>query len=248
MSGAAARLRPIEPLFLDEHLLIIDKPPHVLVTTDGVTNTDARTLIRSGELCGSSREALTPMNRIEEDASGVVVYCRTDAARAQLDRAVEHGTARVVYTALVVGYVAGDGRIDGLLHYDKKRSRFVVDRARGRAATTEYRIAERLAGHTLLECVPRPDLTEQVRAHLASIGYPLAVDPTYGGGREIVLSHFKSGYSPSRRREERPLISRLSLHLGCVELTHPATGQTLCFEAPPPRDFRAAVTQLGRLA
>lgn len=248
MKTDAARIRPVEPLLLDDHLVVIDKPPRAFVASEGDGNLDARTLIRSPELDADAALTLTPMHRIDEDASGVVVYCRSDLAREALTDAVAAGRAALTYVALVVGYVARAGVIDAPLHYDKKRSRFVKSAARGRPATTDCRIVERLAGHTLLECRPHPDMTDQVRAHLAILGHPAAIDLTYGGGREILLSHFKSGYAPSRRREERPLINRLSLHVSMVTLTHPADGRELCFEAPLPRDLRAAVKQLGRLA
>jgi len=75
---------------------------------------------------------------------------------------------------------------------------------------------------------------------------PLAVDPAYGGGRELMLSSFKSGYRPSRRRAEKPLLARLSLHVARIAFDHPESGSRLSLSAAPPRDFRAAVQQLAK--
>jgi 23S rRNA-/tRNA-specific pseudouridylate synthase len=82
---------------------------------------------------------------------------------------------------------------------------------------------------------------------MAAIGHPLSVDPLYGGGQAILLSHYKPRYRTNRRGEERPLIDRLTLHAARITFEHPTTRQPLTVEAPPPKDFRATVSQLARL-
>ena len=106
---------------------------------------------------------------------------------------------------------------------------------------------QRLVGNTWLECRPQTGRTHQIRAHLAAIGHPLSVDPLYGGGQAVLLSHYKPGYQPNRRREERPLVNRLTLHAARIRFEHPATRQPVSFESPLPKDLRATLRQLGRL-
>jgi 23S rRNA pseudouridine955/2504/2580 synthase/23S rRNA pseudouridine1911/1915/1917 synthase len=154
-----------------------------------------------------------------------------------------------VYYAIVVGVVAGDGEIDLRVVFDQRHNCVRTTMLpRGKPALTRYRVLQRLAGHTLLECHPVTGRMHQIRVHLAAIGHPLAVDPLYGGGRAVLLSHYKPDYRPSTRRPERPLIDRLTLHAAQITFEHPATGERMTLKAPPPKDLRATITQLGRWA
>lgn len=154
-----------------------------------------------------------------------------------------------VYLALVTGYVEADGEIDIPLAPDRRGQRVIPARiGRAKEAITQYRIVQRLAGNTLLECRPLTGRLHQIRAHLAAIGHPLTVDPLYGGGQFVLLSRFKAGYRPSKRRDERPLIGRLTLHAARLTFTHPATSARVTVEAPLPKDLRATINQLARAA
>lgn len=153
-----------------------------------------------------------------------------------------------VYYALVNGYVDRDGEIDLPLHFSRRSNRMEVSPQHGKPSLTHYRVAERVAGNTWLECRPATGRMHQLRAHLAAIGHPLSVDPLYGGGQAVLLSRYKPDYHPNRRRQERPLVDRLTLHAARIGLAHPATGEPVTFESPLPKDLRATLTQLGRLA
>ena len=118
---------------------------------------------------------------------------------------------------------------------------------RGKPSRTSYHILQRVAGHTWLECRPLTGRMHQIRVHLAAIGHPLSVDPPYGGGQAIFLSHLKPNYHPNRREEERPLIDRLTLHAARIAFTHPAMEQSMSIESPVPKDLRSTLTQLARL-
>jgi 23S rRNA pseudouridine1911/1915/1917 synthase len=174
-------------------------------------------------------------------------YTRTAAAGRHLTRQFEEGRAQTVYLALVTGCVEEDGEIDMLLRYDKRAGRLSASSRRGRPSLTRYRVVERVAGNTLLECRPLRERTDQVRAHLAAIGHPLSVDCEYGGGSAVLLSSYKPDYRPSGRHAERPLIDRLALHSASVFVAHPATGRPMRLTAPLPKDLRATLAQLRRL-
>ncbi len=121
----------------------------------------------------------------------------------------------------------------------------------GRAARTDWKVERRMRRFTLLRCFPKTGRTHQIRVHLKSIGLPLAIDPLYhpsksGDAPGLFLSQFKPGYRPSGRDPERPLIGRLTLHAHRLRFQHP-NGNEMTIESPPPKDFRAAVMQLGKL-
>ena len=99
----------------------------------------------------------------------------------------------------------------------------------------------------LLEAQPETGRTHQIRAHALFMGLPIVCDALYGEGKPLVLSQIKPGYRSSAH-EERPLIERLALHAFQLEITHPQTQERMMFEAPYPKDLRAAVGQLGKLS
>jgi len=183
----------------------------------------------------------------EDEASGLVIFA-SPAGRQALQAQIADGRMTQRYQAIVrVAMPQRTGTIDQPLLVPRQPWGHVrVDLDRGIPALTDWRLIEAYAGHALLECIPRTVHRNQIRSHLQAAGMPLAVDPTYGGGTELRLSAFKSGYRPSRRHAEKPLIARLTLHAESVELIHPADGRTLSLRAEPPRDFRAAVHQLAK--
>lgn len=246
MSASRRRVRTPDVLHLDAELLVVDKPAGVLLTPQRGEGIGLPDLLRDRAELGAD-EPFRPVHRLPEQASGVVVYARTAAAQRELTEQFARGRAGVVYLALVAGYVEADGEIDIPLHYDKNAGRLQASRRRGAPALTRYRVAQRVAGNTLLECRMEVERTDQLRVHLAAIGHPLAVDPAFGGGSAVLLSEYKPDYRPSGRRPERPLVDRLTLHAASVSLVHPARHASMQFTAPLPKDLRATLVQLGRL-
>jgi 23S rRNA pseudouridine1911/1915/1917 synthase len=241
------RARPLGILYLDADLVVVDKPSGVGLTAGDATRGSVAELLRAQGVLADERE-LRGVQRVEPDASGVLVCART--LEAQRHVATQFVAQRVesLYHAIVSGYVVADGECNLAVVFDRRRQRVRATPIGGKPALTRYRIVQRLAGHTLLECEPVTGRIHQLRVHLEAIGHPLAVDPLYGGGQALWLSHHKAGYRASRRREEQPLIQRLTLHVRQVTLEHPRSGQKLTLVAEWPKDFRATVVQLGRLA
>jgi 23S rRNA pseudouridine1911/1915/1917 synthase len=238
--------RSLRILYVDADLVVVDKPPHVLsVPGRGEHVSAVEVLSARPEL--RENPALRIVHRLDRDASGVQVYARTLAAQRDLVRQFAGRRVEKLYYALVSGYVAGDGEVDLPLAFDKRHNRVRAGAGRGKASLTRYRVLQRVAGHTLLECRPVTGRLHQVRAHLAAIGHPLAVDPLYGGAAHVLLSRYKPGYRPSSRRPERPLIERLTLHALRITFEHPTTRSRVTFEAALPKDFRATLNQLARL-
>ncbi len=234
-------------LHLDEHLVVVNKPAGpASAGTRGGEMTVPDLLRERREL--AANPALRIVHRLDRDASGVLVYARTLAAQRALVSQFAGRQVEKVYLALVTGHVSGDGEVNLALVYDRRQNRVRTAVGRGRPALTRYHVVQHLPGHTLLECRPVTGRKHQIRAHLAALGFPLAIDPVYGGGQALWLSHFKPDYRPSRRHAERPLIQRLTLHAARITLAHPAEGSPITFEAPLPKDFRATLNQLQRLA
>ena len=140
-------------------------------------------------------------------------------------RQLQARTVKRTYLALARGKVAAGGKVDAPVgRHPVHRTRMAVV-AGGKPAVTHYRVRERFAAHTLLECDLETGRTHQIRVHLASIGHPLEGDPVYGG-----------------RGSHR--LPRQALHAWKLAFAHPRDGSAVSFESPLPADFRALLESL----
>jgi 23S rRNA pseudouridine955/2504/2580 synthase/23S rRNA pseudouridine1911/1915/1917 synthase len=118
----------------------------------------------------------------------------------------------------------------------------------GRPARTLWKVAQRFRAYTLLRVFPKTGKTHQIRVHLRHAGMPLALDPLYNpNAPPLLLSHLKRDYRARQGVEERPLIARLTLHAEKLRFKD-LSGAEVELTAPLPKDFRAAVNQLSKLA
>ena len=230
--GVMPERMPIKVLYRDSHVLVIDKPPG-LVVHPGAGNRN-RTL-QNGLLALDPKLAQVPragiVHRIDKDTSGLLVVARSLEAHAALVAALaEHAVVRE-YVALCVGAMTGGGTVDKAIgRHRTDRLRMAV-RADGREAVTHYRLMERFPHHSLLRVVLETGRTHQIRVHLAHAGHPLVGDPLYGGRRQLT-----SGSSPAQRAALQTF-GRQALHAAKLEFEHPVTGKQVCVESPLPRDF-----------
>ncbi|MBN2446743.1 MAG: hypothetical protein JXO22_08455 [Phycisphaerae bacterium] len=234
--------RSVLPTILhqDDDVLVVDKPAGLTVRRDR-----GEIPCVLDELSTAVADTFEVVGDLDSEASGVVAFVATGEGRDDLLKQLEERRAERCLLALVTGYVESEGEINLPLRFDGRIQH--VSHRRGKPARTRYKLRQRVAGNTLLECWPMTDNRQQVRAHLAAIGHPLTVDRSYGGGGAVLLSTYKGDYRPKKDRDERPLISRLTLHASHVSFLHPVTQTPMSFEVPPPRDLRAVLNQLSRL-
>ncbi len=216
-------------------------PKHGLLDEPGVFDELARQE-------GADVETLANVYPLEPDVSGLAVLATTpDALNALVDQFTS-GRMTVTHLAIVRAMVMTEGGTCELPLRDVSRGggRTHVNREEGAPARTEWTLRDRFVGFALLACIARTRVEFQIRAHLEALGMPLAVDRIYGSPEGLMLSSFKAGYRPSRRKAERPLIDRASLHAHIVEMDVPGGDERLTLTAEPPKDFRAALHQLDR--
>jgi len=224
-------------LFEDADLIVVNRPAGLVVHPapghPGGTLVNAL-LHHCGDLAGIGG-VLRPgiVHRLDRGTSGVLVAAKSDAAHASLAAQFHDHTVERMYLAIVRGAPSAEsGRVERPIgRHPRDRKRMSTLASAGRRAVTAWRVRERFAarGHALLEVRPETGRTHQIRVHLAAAGLPIAGDPVYGRAR----------------RGELP-IERPALHAARLGFTHPRSGERLCFEAPPPEDFRRALDWLAR--
>jgi 23S rRNA pseudouridine1911/1915/1917 synthase len=191
------------------------------------------------------------VHRIDKETSGVVLVAKgKDALRFLTEQFVDREVAKE-YLALVQG-VPGEevdsGEIDlpigPTLRSGERRQR--TGGRDAKPARTTWSVEERFRGLTLLRVKPETGRQHQIRVHLEAVGFPLAVDPIYGGSDALLLSKIKPGYR-AKGEKETPLLGRLSLHAAKIAFRSP-TGKDVEVVAPLPHDFEVALKQLRKYA
>ena len=257
---------PLEILFEDAHLLVINKPPGMLVhpAHAGHTGTLAHAILAH---CGDSLAAvghpLRPgiVHRLDMGTGGLLVVARTEATRLALaERFAAHDVDRE-YLAIARGVPArahpalaarpgvsfrrgGWIRIEAPLGTDpgQPTRRAVVARG-GKRAVTHLRPEQHCPTAppvSLLRCRLDTGRTHQIRVHLAWIGHPLIGDRTYGRAPS-----WSATAGAAELRARLALFARPALHACRLGFDHPATGSRLCFEVAPHADFRNLAGALG---
>lgn len=241
---AKAQDIPLNVVFEDEHLIVIDKPAG-LVVHPAAGNPDG-TLVNAllhhcrGNLSGIGGVARPGIvHRIDKDTSGLLVVAKSDAAHEGLARQFADHSIERLYLAVVNGHPQPrEGTITGKIgRSDANRKKMAVldaSSTRGKHATTHYKTLKLLNDCTLVECRLETGRTHQVRVHLASIGHALLGDPVYGRANPRLRTVLKTlGFH------------RQALHAAVLGFVHPVTGGRLRFESDLPNDMKELIDETG---
>lgn len=234
---------PLDVLYEDDHLLAVNKPPGLVAHP---THAHASgTLLNA--LFGYARpwpEGYRPslVSRLDKLTSGVVLVAKTPGAHAALQRALSARAAEKDYLALVYGRPPARGAIELKLQRDSvDRRRVVASPTRGASSVTRFERLGQLraprAVLSLLRCRLVTGRTHQIRAHLASSGWPIVGDPVYGQPRWQMIDD-------EGLREQFRAFPRQALHAWRLAFTHPLSGKRVEIEAPVPGDMAALIKGL----
>ncbi len=240
---AAPQAIPLQVVHEDAALLVINKPPG-LVVHPGAGN-PAGTLLNAllhhaPELARLPRAGI--VHRLDKDTSGLMVVARTLAAHTALVEALQARNVEREYEAVVNGVMTAGGRIDAAIgRHPQDRKRMAVRGSEGsgaRSAVTHYRVLERFRAHTHVRVQLETGRTHQIRVHLQHIRFPIVGDPVYG--RRLALPRQATPELSAALRG----LARQALHARRLALTHPATGAACDWEAPAPVDMQALLAAL----
>ncbi len=228
-AGITPEAIPLDVLYEDDYLLVINKPPGLVVhpAPGNWRGTLVGALLHHWH---GPRPGLDPtrpgiVHRLDKDTSGVLVIAKDAATLAALGHQFRKREVEKQYVAFVWGRVRGQsGTIrEPIGRHPVHRTRMAVRRG-GREAVTTFEVLERCDAVTMVRLFPRTGRTHQLRVHLAAIGHPIVGDAVYGGAR-------------ARRGEV--LSERQALHAEQIAFRHPATGVRLRVAAPLPPDLVA---------
>ncbi|MGL5888307.1 MAG: RluA family pseudouridine synthase [Bacteroidia bacterium] len=238
---------PLNIVYEDDTLMIINKPPGLVVHPGygNYTGTLVNGLLWYFEQLPASSHEQRPglVHRLDKDTSGIMVIAKTEYSLAHLARQFFDRTNDRRYLALVWGdFEANEGTVDAFIgrgRKDRKVMEIYTDQSEGKHAVTHWKVIERFGYVTLVECKLETGRTHQIRAHMKHIGHPLFNDATYGG------AHIVKGTSFNKYKQFIDncfaLCPRQALHARSLGIQHPTTKEWMQFDSELPDDMKAVL-------
>jgi 23S rRNA pseudouridine1911/1915/1917 synthase len=254
---ATAEEIPLDVIYEDADLAVVNKPAGMMVHAGSGQNEDARSrgtlvnalLFRFKKLSATGGD-LRPgiVHRLDKDTSGLIVVAKNDRTHAALAELFASRKIKKSYIALVQGTVErAKGTINASVGRDPMRRTRMTAKPLGdaRTAVSHYEVIKRFANRfgkfTLVKVRIETGRTHQIRVHMASIGHPVVGDTLYGGSGQLtdqVASQAATSKAARRKAEpERLRLGRNFLHSARLEFAHPKTGKLLELEAPLPAEL-----------
>lgn len=231
---------PLDILFEDEHLVVLNKAPGICVhpSAGHPSGTLVNALLHhcQGQLSGIggvSRPGI--VHRLDQDTSGCLVVAKNDLTHQGLAEQFADRSTHKTYLTVTCGSVRPkEGEINAnIARHPSHRKRMAVSDGSGRAARTSYQLKEDFSEASLVEATLHTGRTHQIRVHFKHLGFPILGDQTYGLRQTKALAQ-KLAFTPARQL----------LHAFRLQFVHPRTNEQIEAEAPIPRDFEQALERL----
>lgn len=233
--GLKAENIPLNILFDDDSILVIDKPAGMVVHP--AAGHDSGTLVnavlyhcpRLGGIGGELRPGI--VHRLDKDTSGVIVTVKTEKAMASLGSQFKQREIHKEYLAVVRGvFFPASGVIKTMIgRHLTDRKKMTAKPKKGRLAITRYETLEKFSQYSLVRLFPETGRTHQIRVHLAHLEHPVVGDRQYG----------------KHAADNLPVdVGRQMLHARKICFFHPETGEKLEFTAPLPTDMERLLNYL----
>lgn len=218
---------PLDVLYEDDDLLVINKQPGIIVhpTKGHPTHTIANGIMKYMEDT-NQKFKIRFANRIDMDTSGIVICAKNANAQDSISNQMKAQSTVKKYIAVVHGVISEDCTIEEPVGRPDEVSirRCVMEE--GKPATTLVHVLNNYDNYTLLELTIKTGRTHQIRVHLSHIGHPIIGDALYEG-------------------EAPGLMDRQALHAYHIEFDHPMTGERMIIDAPYPEDIEHALSLIA---
>ncbi|MBS1668866.1 MAG: RluA family pseudouridine synthase [Bacteroidetes bacterium] len=241
---------PLNIFYEDEDIMIINKPPGLVVHpasgnyTGTLINGVAHYLLKqNSQLSEENLPRFGLVHRIDKNTSGLMVLAKNAKAVSSLAKQFFNHTIQRQYLALVWGDLVNDsGTIKAHVgRHQRFRKLFDAypDGEHGKEAITHYKVKERFGYTSLVQCELETGRTHQIRVHMQHIGHPLFNDDTYGGDKIVkgtVFSKYKQFVDNCFE-----ICPRHALHAKTIGFIHPGTKKEVLFDSEVPNDMRLLI-------
>jgi 23S rRNA pseudouridine1911/1915/1917 synthase len=225
--GVKAQAGKINILYEDEDLIVLNKPPFMLVHPTGRTETGTLANFLAAYFQQHNKIiTIRPVHRLDRDTSGCVIFAKSGRAQKILeDELIKRKLHRTYIAVTLKNPPSAFGTINLPIAVNpKKRNQRIVSE-KGDTAVTHYRLLKQSPHASLLELKLDTGRTHQIRVHLAHMGMAIIGDKMYG--------------SPSAK------IARQALHAAAVQFYHPVSGKLISINAPLPADMDELLENLA---
>jgi len=248
---------PLEVIYEDDDLAVINKPAGMMVHAGAGATDDARnrgTLVNAllhhfSKLSGVGGE-MRPgiVHRLDKETSGLIVVAKNDEAHRRLQEQFSRREVKKKYIALVQGWLKKDsGTVSANISRDRvRRTRMTTRQPGGRDAVSHYKVLRRIDSaygkFTLVEVRIDTGRTHQIRVHMSSLGHPVVGDTLYGAARELrrVRGHAKPGVKSALS------LPRNFLHAAELQLAHPRIKAPIALSSPLPGELSTFLDTLDQ--
>ena len=230
----AGEALPLDVIFEDEHLMIVNKQAGIVVhpAAGHHSGTLLNALLHHCPALASLPRCGI-VHRLDKDTSGLLAIAKTRPAHWELVKQLQDKEMGRHYVALARGQFISGGKIEAAIgRHPVDRKRMAVVQTGGKAAVTHYRIAHKYASHTRLHITLETGRTHQIRVHLSNMHHPLFGDTLYGGS-----------YRPIKGWQQQHLdklrsFNRQALHASQLTLKHPYSGDLCRYQSELPDDMK----------
>lgn len=227
---------PLDILYEDEDLLIVNKPKGMVVHPSAGHYTG--TLVNA--LMFHCKEELSGINgvmrpgivhRIDMDTTGSLLVCKNDMAHQNLAEQLKLHSIKRIYHAIVHGVIKEEeGTVDAPIgRHPTSRKKMSINYKNGKEAVTHYKVLKRYQNYTYIQCQLETGRTHQIRVHMASIHHPLLGDVVYGPAKQPFS------------------LQGQCLHAKTIGIQHPRTGEYMEVDAPLPDYFEELLVKLEKM-
>lgn len=223
---------PLDIIYEDEHLLLINKPAGLVVhpAAGHPSGTLLNALLHHAPQVREVPRAGI-VHRLDKDTSGILMVAKTLLAHTRLVEQLQARTVGRTYEAIVCGVVTSGSTIDAPIgRHPQQRQKMAVNEG-GKQAISHFRVVQRFRSYTHVRVQLETGRTHQIRVHMAHAGFPLVGDPMYGGRFRI-----PPGASPTLV-DALKTFPRQALHAWKLELDHPLTGERRSWQVGRPEDM-----------
>ena len=229
---AIAQNIPIEVMYEDDHLIVINKQ-RGMVVHPAVGHYDGTLVNALLAHCGESLSGIGGemrpgiVHRIDKDTSGLLIVAKNDKAHLSLSAQLADRSLSRTYDAVVLGRIDDAGKVDAPIGRSSKDRKKMAVVSGGRNAVTHYTPISYVNGYSHIQCKLETGRTHQIRVHMASIGHPVAGDPLYGP------------------KNDKTKLGGQCLHASKLRFVHPVSGENMEICSPLPDYFTDFMKKIG---